>query len=164
MTHISDVHDYDGEPHQAKVEEFLAEGYRKAITGELEQIICAEFDRLEEYAGEHISQVAADRAERFLEKVLSGDEDAARQLLGLSGYDGRYNTVGYNAGEAVSHLIHGRLFEAGPVELRKRIVEAHADLLKDERVKDLEATVEGLTKQVRDLATEVEHLRDLRSY
>jgi hypothetical protein len=37
------------------------------------------------------------------------------------------------------------------MEIRRRIVEAHTDLLKSEWILDLESIVEGLRKQIREM-------------
>lgn len=155
--HISDVHDYSPDPAKV-VEDFIAEGRRKQIQSAIEELVNDEFDRLEEYANEFISQTAASRAEKFLEKVLHGDDEAAMSLLGDKPGSDRYKSFGGAVGEPWCHLINGRLFETNGISLRREIVEAHADLLKSERVKDLEAVVDGLSRQVRKLEAEVDRL------
>ncbi len=158
--HISDVHDYSPEPSKA-AEEFIAEGRKKQIKGVIEELVNDEFDRLEEYANEFISQTAAARAEKFLERVLKGDEDAAMALLGDKHGGDRYRTLGYNAGKPWASLIHGRVFETDGIDLRKRVVEAHPELLKSERIKDLESVVDGLTQQIRQIELDLERSRQL---
>jgi hypothetical protein len=149
--YIPDVHDYgSGEEHASATEPFLSQHRRDGIKREIEELINEEYDRLDEFANEHISQVAAARAERFLEAVLEGDDDAAMKLLGDRGGD-RYRNVDYDTGKPWAHLIHGNLFETGGIRLRRKIVEAHAELLKSERIADLEAVVDGLSQQVREL-------------
>ena len=54
------------EANQQKAEEFLSEGRKKEITSAIESIIEDEFYRLEEYASEHLNDVARRRAEGFL--------------------------------------------------------------------------------------------------
>jgi len=156
---INEVHGTEaGEEKEA--EKFLGEGRRKAITREIEQIVSDEFDRLEEYAGSFISDVAASRAEKFLEKVLSGDEDAAMWLLGdESGYS-RYRANGLDNGKPWASLIHGRLSETNMIKLRREIVDAHAELLVSERIADLDSIVAGLEDQIRKQDAEISNLRD----
>lgn len=159
--HISDVHDYNPEP--AKVaEDFIAEGRRKQIKGVIEQLVDDEFERLEEYANEFISQTAAARAEKFLERVLRGDDDAAMALLGDRNGGSRYHAFSSNAGKPWAELIHGKVFETGGIALRRLIVEAHADLLRNERIADLESVVAGLTQQVQKVTAELERCRSGR--
>ena len=161
--HISDVHDYSSnEPKE--VREFLDQNRKEGIKGEVNQIIDAEFDRLGEYAAEYLSQTAADRAERFLERVLRGDADAAMSLLGDHHGGSRYRTDGYDKDKPWASLIHGRLFETNVLQLRREIVEAHRDLLESERNKDLQSIVDGLTAQVRELEADLHRCRDRSPY
>jgi len=155
--HISDVHDYTPEPTKV-VEEFIAKGRQDQIKSVLEELVNDEFDRLQEYGDEYISQIAAHRAERFLERVLAGDDDAAMSLLGDKSGISRYKKVGAD-GKPWASIIRGKLFEAGGIALRRQIVEAHADLLRNERIADLESVVEGLMAQVRELDVQLELCR-----
>jgi len=159
--HIPEMHDYDGAPHEPKVQEFLSEGRRKGMKREIEQIFDDVYYTMEEYAGEYISTLAACRAEKFLEKVLSGDDDAAMALLGDNNGGDRYRITGYDAGKPWAHLIHGRLFESGGMALRSKVVEAHRDLLVTERIKDLESQVEGLSLQVRQIESDLQRQRSM---
>jgi hypothetical protein len=153
--HISDVHDYSPEPAKV-VQEFIDQNRKKQIKGVIEELINDEFDRLQEYANEYISHVAADRAEKFLERVLKGDEEAAKQLIGDGG---RYRSSGYDQGKPWASLIHGRLFETDGIKLRRQVAEAHADLIRNERIADLESIVEGLSNQIREIERDLERCR-----
>jgi hypothetical protein len=153
--YIKDVYNYTPSPTDA-AKQFIEQGRKEQIKKEVEQLVDDEFARLEEYADEYISDVAADRAERFLKRVLEGDEDAAMALLGDAKGSSRYRQIGCNKESPWSYLINGRLFETSGVTLRRRIVESHAELLRSERIKDLESVVEGLTEQVRALRDELE--------
>ena len=157
--HITDVHDYCPEPTEA-VKEFIAQGRKDKIKSVIEDLVEDEFERLEEYADEYISQTAASRAEKFLERVLKGEEDAAMALLGDKHGGDRYRQLGYDAGKPWASLIHGTLFETGGIRLRRAIVEANADLLRNERIADLESIVDGLTQQVRELTAQLEACRE----
>lgn len=158
MTYIPDVHDYTLDASEP-VKEFLSEQRRKAITSEIEQVVDEEFDRFEDYANEFISNVAADRAELFFDKVLGGDDKAAMVLLGDQNDSSRYQQGGCCSGAPWASLIHGRLFETGGIKMRRKIVEAHADLITSERIKDLESIVDGLDRQIRKQNQEINDLR-----
>ena len=159
--HISDVHDYCGEAkHAAATEPFLEQNRAKGIKREIEQLVDDEFERLQEYANTYISDVAAGRAERFLEKVLSGEKDAAMALLSSRGGGDRYQDYGPVPGKPWAELIHGRLFETNGIELRRKIVEANADLIVSERIADLESIVSGLTAQVQKLQYKLQQTED----
>ena len=76
--------------------------------------------------------------------ILEGNEDVLRQRLSCR--------EGYYTGRDTNHpVIHGKLFEIGALELRKKIVDAHPDLLKNERILDLEDQVKSLVEQVNKL-------------
>lgn len=155
---IKEVHDYTPAPAKV-VDEWLSKNRRDQVKKVVEEIVDDQFTRLEEYANEHISQVAARRAEKFLELVLSGDKDAAMALLGDDIGGSRYRDM---TGDPWAKLIHGRLFESSGVALRRKIVEAHSDLLCHERIKDLESIVEGLTLQVKTLTADNDRLHGVR--
>jgi hypothetical protein len=76
-----------------------------------------------------------------LEAILLGDDELLRRYLGCprGGYAGR---------DKEHPVIHGKLFETGGIALRKKIVDEHAQVLKDERILDLEDQVASLVKQV----------------
>ena len=158
--HISDLHDYSGEKHEEKAQEFLSKSHKDGIKKEVEQIVDTEFDRLEEYASEYLSENAARRAGEFLERVLKGDDDAAMALLGDKHGGNRYRSCGYDKGKPWANIIHGKLFLSGGMELRRKIVEANVDLLRNERIADLESIVDGLTQQVREVSAELERCRE----
>jgi len=51
-------------------------------------------------------------------------------------------------------VIRGKLFETGAIELRKQIVDAHAELLKAERILDLEDQLKSLVGQLKKMEAE----------
>ncbi|WP_417744753.1 hypothetical protein [Rosistilla oblonga] len=156
--HINELHDYSGsDADEAVAKSFLSEDRKKAIKAEVGNIIDEELDQMEDYARDHISSVAASRAYKFLERVLAGDNDAGMTLLGDANGSGRYKT---NDGEPWASVIHGTVFETGGIKLRRQIVEAHADLIESERIKDLESIVEGLTNQVNKLERDLREARE----
>lgn len=100
---------------------------------------------------EQIEGFVRDMAERTVESMLRGQDDQVRRYLGLDGWTGR---------EGSHEVINGRLFETGALELRKQIAQAHADLIQNERIKDLEAQVASLVEQVNQKEREIEGWRD----
>ncbi len=159
MTYVPDLHEYSDDAAEVEAAQVMDEGRRKALKGEVEQIIDGEFDRLAEYAGHFLSETAADRATRFLERVLAGDEDAITSLLG-DNYGSRYHAIGYEKGTPWAQVIHGKIFETTAITLRRQIVEANAELLRNARIKDLESVVDGLQRQIGTLTAELERQRD----
>ena len=156
MTYIPDLHKHGDDPvAQAAADPFILDDFRrKKIKAEIEEIINEEFDRLSEFASSFLSETAADRATKFLLRVLKGDEGAILELIG--GDDTRYHLAGYDKGKPWAQVIHGRIFETTAMKLRREIVEANADLLSNERIKDLESVVEGLQQQTAKLQIELD--------
>jgi hypothetical protein len=91
--------------------------------------------------------------DRAIESMLSGNEEMFRRYLGCEKY-------GYTGRDRGSDVIHGRLFETGGIQKRHELVDAFADLLKNERILDLESHVKGLTELVNKKDRETELLRE----
>jgi len=118
--------------------------------------------RLREDMPGHLSAVARDAASKAIEAVLNGDEQELRRWLSCDSgaYTGRAGEGYYARSQAEAHpIIHGKLFEQGAVLLRKRIVDAHAELLKNERILDLEDQLRSVTLQYKKLYDERERER-----
>lgn len=159
--HISDVHDYSctqAEEMETKAKEYLTPEHKKLLHDALYEIINEEYNHLEENAAEFLESCAASRAETFLKRVLDGDEKAAMALLGDDRGGDRHKQYGYDAGEAWAQLIRGELSETDGIKMRRKIVEAHPDLIISERIKDLESIVEGLKLQIQKQDKEIERL------
>jgi|14BtaG_2_1085337.scaffolds.fasta_scaffold40480_3 hypothetical protein len=138
---------------------YLTEARKEAIKKELIGLVDDEYYYLETEAANFILNTAVDHSNKFLRRVMQGDGMAAKELLGQKYGCDRYVRGGYNEGEPWAKLIHGKLHEPDGVKLRREIVEAFPDLLKDERVLDLESVVDGLTRQLRKAEAEIERLR-----
>jgi hypothetical protein len=97
-------------------------------------------------------------AERSVEAMLAGNEGEMRRWLSCDkrGPDGEYygwtgRSDGYTGGRKDGEfhsVIHGRLFEQGALELRKKVAQANEALLRDERIRDLEDQVKSLVIQL----------------
>lgn len=113
---------------------------------------------LKERLSSNLSDFICSSAESAIRQLLAGNEERMRSYL--SAKDGCYT------GRDRDHsVIHGKLFETGPLELRKQIVEAHAELLKSERILDLESQVASLVQQVNKLERLNDNLNEeLRGY
>lgn len=103
-------------------------------------------------------------AGRVVEEILEGRDDQMRRYLGLDGYTGRHeNQPAFGRKRDVSEahpVIHGELFETGAIALRRKMAEAHPDLIRNERIADLEDQVQSLVAQVAAKERENERLRD----
>jgi len=155
-----DLSDTDIKQHEAVAKAFIDDKRKAAIKRELQSLVDDELFNLEDYAASHISGVAAQRAVDFITKVLNGEEKAAAAIFGR-GDSSRYRSISLTDcdGEPWACLIHGALFESGEIKLRRKLVEAHADLLRNERIKDLESIVDGLERQVRKTESDLEECR-----
>lgn len=99
----------------------------------------------------NLASFAQRMANEAILAILMGDEDEMRRHLECrdgqyTGRDGRHS------------VIHGKLFKIGALAIRKRIVDAHSDLLKNERILDLEDQVASLVRQVNQLQRENDKL------
>lgn len=117
--------------------------------------------RLKDELAPSLAAFAADMAQRAVEMILEGNEDQMRRYLSCEklGEDGKYigwtgrsdSPSGWGRPRDIEEqhpVIHGQLFEQGCVALRKKIVEAHRDLLTTERIIDLEDQVKSLVAQL----------------
>lgn len=111
----------------------------QAIADEIASTV--EYNIKENLAGwlaDHVSSAASS----VVEAILAGNESEARRRLSLKPeayYDGRDFKPWFNTSS--------KLHESGPVELRRKIVEAHRDLITDQRIADLEAQLKGLVEK-----------------
>jgi hypothetical protein len=139
----------------------------KEITGRVESDLeCAIKDNL----AINLAAWTADMAARAVESILEGNEDQLRRYLSCekraedgsyAGWTGRSdgNYWGRKREDREWHpVIHGNLFEQGAVALRKKIVDAHRDVLVNERIIDLEDQIKSLVAQVNKLETDKEAL------
>lgn len=111
----------------------------------------------------NLTAYVADMAERAVEQMLAGNDDQMRRYLSCDkhGEDGQYigwtgRSDGY--GNPSHSIIHGRLFEQGALELRKKVAQANEALIRDERIRDLEDQVKSLVEQVNKATAEKEEM------
>ena len=143
-----------------KLEESLSEGLSeealKPFRNKLHDLMADAEVALEDHVRSDLSYNLAGfayrMAEQAIEAILRGNDEAMRRYLRCE--------EGFHTGRDTNHpVIHGRLFETGAIELRKLIVEAHAELLKSERILDLEDQVRGLVGQVNKLTADIDQTR-----
>lgn len=138
--YIKDVHNYgdSGEPVQA-----VADKYLELI----KETIRKEYETLVDYAASTIEDEVARRCESFLEGVLKGDVRLAEQAISAESRAKRYRDGEKMQDPWAKVYADGSIWETAAMEIRRRLAEAHRDLITDQRIMDLEATVEGLRKQ-----------------
>lgn len=166
------------------LEKSIAEGVtEKAMESFTKQIkdLSAEFEdsliwSLKDNLAYNLASWVADMAERAVEQMLRGNDDQMRRYLSCDkrGEDGQYigwtgRSDGYGRErrpEEQHPVIHGRLFETGAIELRKLVAQANENLIRDERIRDLEDQIKSLVAQVNKANSERENmwqrLRDAR--
>lgn len=112
---------------------------------------------------DHLSYHVKEMAGRAVEALLAGNEAEMMRWLSCDkrGYTGR-SDGSYGAQEiARQHpIIHGALFEQGCIALRKKIAQAHRELISSERIKDLEDQVASLVAQNNQLQRERDEARE----
>lgn len=117
--------------------------------------------RLKDELAPMLADWAKDMAQRAVEELLAGNEAQMRRYLSCdSGWTGRSTGITFAPRDIEQQhpVIHGELFEQGCVELRRDIVNAHRDLLVNERILDLEDQVKSLVAQVNKVNAEKENL------
>jgi len=144
----------------APIEKFVSdnkERFKKALENVFQEVFNEHHDWLEDNAPISLQEVAVERAKDLLDAVLKGDEQAAAALFEC-GDSSRYKQIGCDEGEPWACSIHGNLHLPSAQKLRQAIVEKHADLLKSERILDLESQVEGLRLQIVEANKRLENL------
>ncbi len=142
----------------------LSEEAVKALTKKVADITCFIEDdimyRLKDDLAPNLVAHVEDMAKNTVDCLLAGNADQMRRYLSCEkrsddgpyiGWTGRFNPGAWGARQDIADqhpIIHGKLFEQGCIKLRRDIVNAHADLLKNERILDLEDQVKSLVAQV----------------
>ena len=116
--------------------------------------------RLKDELASHLACFTAEMAEKTVTALLEGREEQAREyLMCRQGYwNGRSDgDTMFKRDISKRHpIIHGALFEQGAVKLRRDIVNAHRDLLVNERIKDLEDQNASVVAQYNKLKHEMD--------
>lgn len=101
-----------------------------------------------------------DMAERAVNALLAGNHKEMVRWLSCdaSGYTGRSDGYGQRSIEDQHPVIHGALHESGCIALRKKIAQAHRDLIADQRILDLEDQVKSLVAQVNKATADKERI------
>ena len=106
----------------------------------------------------NLTSYVQDMAEKAVDALLRGNDDLmCHYLKCVPGY---YTGRDSDSRTSLGPVIHGKMFEYDPILLRREIVDAHADRLKNERILDLESQVRALVNQVNELERQKERLRE----
>lgn len=167
---MTDIHTEIADGLRKSLEAGLSDEAVKALAKKVDDITCFIEDdimyRLKDDMAPNLVSFVEDMARKTVECLLEGNADQMRRYLSCEkrgddgqyiGWTGRFNPGAWGARQSVvdQHpIIHGELFEQGCIRLRRDIVNAHADLLKNERILDLEDQVRSLVEQVKKVAAE----------
>jgi hypothetical protein len=114
--------------------------------------------RVKETLADNLSAYVVDMANEAVKAMLAGDEGQLRRYL-------QCQQGGWTGRDRDHAMIHGRLFESDAITMRRKIVEAHRDLITNERIADLEDIQRSLTDQYNKVHNELEQTRNrLREY
>ncbi len=115
----------------------------------------------------NLSYHVREMAGRAVEALLDGNHDEMVRWLQCDSRTFNGRSDGYNVNRSIEQqhpVIHGKLFDTGAVKLRRKIVEAHRDLITEQRILDLEDQVQSLVAQNNKLEREknawIEKARD----
>lgn len=141
---------------QSTIEQASLDKFRKSLKDALDTLAEEHEWWIKDHLACNLAEYVQQMADRSINAMLNGNESELRRYLTCE--------LGYWNGRDRDHpVIHGRLFEQGGIELRKKLVEQHAELLKSERILDLEDQVRSLVEQNNKQAVEINRLReDLR--
>lgn len=126
--------------------------------------------RLKDDLAPNLAAYVAEMAKRTVEAILAGNQGQMERYLGCERghWTGRSDSPQYGHKQGIDEwhsVIHGKIFETGAVELRKKIVSAHRDLIASQRILDLEDQLASVVAQNNKLADELECARArLREY
>lgn len=167
---MNTLHEDIAEKLQAALLAGISQDSMKTIKKKVEDILYEiETDvdyRLKEDLAPNLVAFVSDMAKRTVEAILDGNQDQMERYLGCERghWTGRSDSPEYGRKRDISEwhpVIHGNLFETGAIALRKKIVEAHRDLIESQRILDLEDQVASLVAQIRKQNAEIERLCDL---
>ena len=141
---------------QASLSAGISDEAMKPIKKAADDIMCRIQDDVEYRLKEDLAPIlvdyVAEMAKRTVEEILKGNEDQMRRYLSCEQH-GQWTgrSTGYAGNRAIEDqhpIIRGDFFEQGAIALRRDIVNAHRELLVNERILDLEDQVKSLVAQV----------------
>lgn len=106
--------------------------------------------RLKDELAPQLTAFVVEMCEKTINALLEGNESEMQRYIQCDKrrWTGRSDSLYATPRDDWHPVIHGTLFEQGAVKLRRAIVDAHRDLLANERILDLEDQVKSLVAQV----------------
>ena len=171
---MSDINQALADAVRASISEGLDE---KAVARAAKQIrdLSYELETDLQYAmverlADHLTGYVEEMAKKVVKALLDGNENEMRRYLSCAvhGFTGRSDWssvyVRPTPIEDQHPVIHGRLHEHSQLATRRAIVDAHRDLIANQRILDLEDQVKSLVAQVNAKTAQIEQLHErLRS-
>jgi len=141
----------------------FVQGNKDQFKKQLDSLMSEVFDQhhywLEENAPISFAEESTARAKKLLTAVFDGDEEAAKSLFEAGDESRRVGKLWHDAGRPWSEIIHGKMHQPGAITLRQKLCELYPDLLKNERILDLESQVEAVTKQLAEANNDLSRMR-----
>jgi len=135
------------------------EQFKKQINSLMSDVFDKHYYWLEENAPLSLSEESVSRAKKLLAAVLEGDNEAAGALFETGHDSRRVNEIFNNAGKPWSEIIRGKMHQTDAITLRQKLCELYPDLLKNERILDLESQVESVTRQLAEANKDLSRMR-----
>ena len=140
-------------------------GYKAKMNDFVEEIYRAVEDSFVDNLAINVDDRIRQRADYIIEHLLKGNLEMMKRYLNTEGFNGRsdHNSViNIDRTPGAFHpIIHGDLHENHMLELRKKIVEANAELIKEQRILDLEDQNKALLEHVNRVERDNERLKRL---
>ncbi len=156
-----------------QLREALAKGIdddaMKRVKKQVDEICCEIEDdvvyRLQDNLAQMLTAFVVEMAKCTVTSILEGNQREMERYLGCERgtWTGRSDSPqwGRKREDHEWHsVIHGELFDQGAVRLRRELVEAHRDLITNQRILDLEDQVRSLVAQVNKVENEKAGLED----
>ncbi len=134
------------------IEGALPDDIQKRLAKQAKDLFVDAADQLEWWIKDELSSQLAgyvqDMADSAIKSMLEGNEDMFRRYLWCE------KGGGWTGRDRDHPVIHGRLSEASCIETRRKLCDTFPEVLKTERVLDLEDQVRSLVEQVSKLERE----------
>lgn len=168
---MSDITEADRDAIQSAIQNAINDESVKPLTKKVRDLADDIVESVEwsikDYLASNLAYHVKEMAGRAVQAMLDGNEnEMVRWLNGDSSYTGRSpGAMGDKPVHDQHPVIHGKLFERGAVAIRRRLVEAHRDIIADQRMLDLEDQVRSLVEQNNIMRRERDDaLERLRAY
>ena len=144
-------------------EERVAKAVKKLRDQLTEELDTFEYDIKQNLSRDLVAFVV-EMAKNTVNAIINGNDEEMRRYLGceFGAWSGRSDASYWGHKREIDDwhpVIHGTLFETGAISLRRDIVNAHRDLITDERIKDLQDQVASLVAQNNKLKDTIERIR-----